>query len=103
MSYRRSGIAVVLLGVVAGCETRRQTPSDTTHTAIGSSTTLQDSLKSGDITVIEAFMTPIDPGANGRALVEMRFDPSLSSSRIITIHPDREETSLRDDGTGGDR
>jgi hypothetical protein len=102
MSFRRSAIALALLSITSGCDTRKETPSDTTHPATGAAP-FEDSLKSGDIAPVEAFLTPLDSSANGRALVELRFNPSPPSNRTITIHPDNENISLRDDGRGGDR
>src|SRR3954463_5317210 len=64
--------------------------------------TVRDSLLKGAIRVVSATLTPIDTSAGGiRARLAVRFDTDRPPGSTISIRPDREDVTLRDDGTQG--
>jgi hypothetical protein len=102
LSYRLAR-ALVLSAVLIGCDREKAAPGPAGDAKGAVSATLEDSLKSGDITIVDAVISPADSTDRTRGVIEVRFDPAIASDRTVTIRPDDRSISLRDDGRNGDR
>jgi hypothetical protein len=95
------GLVLLLACAVVACDRPDRPPADAGQPAARD--TRADSLKNGDIRVAEAFLTPLDTSANGRVLLEVRFDRGAALGGTVTIRPTDRDITLRDDGQEGDR